>query len=361
MKKECSQKITKETKSGAKRATLRGPFACPVACSASELCYGVPFLAFPGSPELSSEGGCETPLLPAPAQPMTEPSKVTRPNATETETWDLVITPDRGFPRIPFAELWKYRGLVLALVKRDFAAYYKQTILGPLWLLLQPLLTTFVFTVVFSRIARIPTDGIPPTLFYLSGVVLWSFFANCLTKTSGTFLTNAHIFGKVYFPRLTVPLATVVSSLFTFLIQFTLLLVAVMMYRLTGKMALSPYSWLIPLLLVQTALLGMGVGLIVSAATTRYRDLSFVLTFGTQLWMYATPIVYPLSKVSGRHQWLLALNPMTSIVELFRLAILKTGTILPWAVTWSLVITFLMLVIGALLFQKTERNVIDSI
>lgn len=285
-----------------------------------------------------------------------------KPSTTpDHETWDFVITSDAGFPRIPLAELWKYRDLVFALVKREFAAYYKQTILGPLWLLLQPLLTTFVFTLVFTRIAKIPTDGVPPTLFYLSGVILWSFFSNCLTKTSGTFLSNAHIFGKVYFPRLAVPIATVISSLLSFFIQLTLLATVLVFYGAKGMMVLSPHLWILPLLLIQTALLGLGVGLIVSSATTRYRDLSFLLAFGTQLWMYATPIVYPLSQVSAKYQWLLALNPMSPIVELFRLAVLGNGKFIPWATILSVIITFVLLIFGSLIFQKVERNVIDSI
>ena len=278
------------------------------------------------------------------------------------ETWDLLITPKRGWLDIDLAGVWRYRDLVLLLFKRDFVALYKQTILGPLWYLIQPLLTTLVFTLVFGAIARIPTDGVPPFLFYMSGVVIWNFFAACLGKTSDTFVGNAAIFGKVYFPRLVVPISVVLSNMLTLAIQFTLLLAMMLIYRLRG--AAVPFGaelLLLPPLLLYVSILGLGTGIMVSSLTTRYRDLTFVVAFAIQLWMYATPIVYPLSQIPEKWSWAFALNPMTAPVEAFRWCLFGTGSIT--AALWgcSVFVTLVVVCAGLVLFTHTEKISMDTV
>lgn len=281
--------------------------------------------------------------------------------AEDTE-WTMEIRSRTGWFDIDLSELWRYRDLILLFVRRDFVAIYKQTILGPLWFLLQPLFSTIVFTVVFGNIARIPTDGIPPFLFYLSGIVAWTYFSSCMTKTSNTFIDNAGIFGKVYFPRMAVPISVVITNLLTFAIQFGLFMVFLTYYYMTG----SPVHpniilVLVPLLLVQMAALGLGMGILISSLTTKYRDLTFALGFGVQLWMYATPIVYPLSQIPERWQWFLTLNPMTSIVETFRYAFLGSGSIQSWMLGVSAGMTFLILFLGVFLFSRVEKNFMDTV
>jgi len=219
----------------------------------------------------------------------------------------------------------------MLFVKRDFVAFYKQTILGPLWFLLQPLFTTIVFTIIFGRIAKISTDGLPQMLFYMCGIVLWNYFADCLNKTSDTFVSNAGIFGKVYFPRLTVPVSIVITNLITFAIQFLLFLAFWAYFYLEGA-AIKASLWILatPFLLLQMAALGLGLGILISSLTTKYRDLRYVVGFGVQLWMYATPIVYPMSQIPEKWQWLYAMNPMAAIVETARFAFLGAGSVRPW-------------------------------
>ena len=267
-----------------------------------------------------------------------------------------------GWFDIDLSELWRYRDLIFLFVRRDFVAYYKQTVLGPLWFLLQPLFTTVVFTIIFSRVAQIPTDGLPPFLFYMSGTVAWTYFASCMTQTSNTFITNAAIFGKVYFPRMVVPISVVISNLIAFAIQFGLFLAFMCYFYLTGS-DIHPNIWLllVPLLLVQMAALGLGMGIMISSLTTKYRDLTFALGFGVQLWMYATPIVYPLSQIPAQWQWLFALNPMTAIIETFRYAFLGSGAIQPWVLGISLAMTILILAIGIVLFSRVEKTFMDTI
>jgi lipopolysaccharide transport system permease protein len=276
------------------------------------------------------------------------------------ENWDIEITERGGY--LDIAGLWRYRDLIALLVKRDFIAFYKQTILGPLWYLLQPLFTTVVFTIVFGRIANIPTDGIPAPLFYMAGVVLWSYFASCMTKTSDTFAANANIFGKVYFPRLVVPISIVISNLISLGIQFVLFLALLVIFVWQGS-ARGPTVWLfaMPLLVLQVAALGLGVGTMLSSLTTKYRDLTFVVGFGTQLWMYATPIVYPLSQVPQRWHWLAGLNPMVAVVETTRYMLLGTGTVNPQHIVASVAVTLSVLITGILLFTKVERTSMDTI
>lgn len=276
--------------------------------------------------------------------------------------WTMEIRSRSGWFDINVSELWQYRDLIMLFVQRDFIAYYKQTVLGPLWFLLQPLFTTVVFTLIFSSIAHIPTDGLPPFLFYLSGTIAWTYFATCMTRTSNTFMANAGIFGKVYFPRLVVPIAIVISNLLSFAIQFGLFLIFLLWFYLNGS-TIQPNVWILltPLLLVQMAALGLGFGILISSLTTKYRDLALAFGFGVQLWMYATPVVYPLSQIPAQWQWLFALNPMTAIIETFRYAFLGSGAIQPWMLGVSLGMTILVVILGIVLFSRVEKNFMDII
>lgn len=278
------------------------------------------------------------------------------------EQWTKIIGPKKGWFDINLSNLWNYRDLILLFVKRDFVAFYKQTILGPIWFVLQPLFTTIVFTVVFGRIARIPTDGIPPTLFYLSGIMIWNYFANCLNKTSDTFVSNAGIFGKVYFPRMAVPVSTVITNLLTFAIQFLLFLVFWTYYYLNGSgIKAGPLVLLTPLLLLQMAALGLGLGILISSLTTKYRDLKFVVSFGVQLWMYATPIVYPMSQIPEKWRWLSALNPMSAIVETARYAFLGAGIVNLRHILLSFGTTIFVLIAGLIMFSRIEKTFMDTV
>jgi lipopolysaccharide transport system permease protein len=276
--------------------------------------------------------------------------------------WDIEISPRGGWSDLQLSSLWRYRDLIAMFVRRDFVAFYKQTVLGPLWYVVQPLLTTAVFTLVFNRIANIPTDGLPPFLFYLTGLVIWNYFASCMTKTSDVFTTNAGIFGKIYFPRLAVPLAIVITNLATFAIQFTVACLFLVVFTLRG-VAIEPSVWLLalPALVLHVAALALGVGTLLSSLTTRYRDVSFLVGFGTQLWMFATPVVYPLSQVPEKWHWLLALNPMTPVAEAFRKAVLGTGTVYAGHVLASVGITAVLLVLGLVMFARTARTSIDTV
>lgn len=281
---------------------------------------------------------------------------------SETEDWTSVIGPISGWFNFSLKELWCYRDLIALFVRRDFIAVYKQTILGPLWFLLQPLFTTIVFTVIFGRIANIPTDGLPPMLFYMAGIVSWNYFSSCLTTTSNTFIANAGIFGKVYFPRLTVPVSVVIVNLMTFLIQFLLFLGFLGYFALRGA-SVHPSAWMLltPCLLIQMGVLGLGIGILVSSLTTRYRDLTFVVGFGTQLWMYATPIVYPMSQIPERWQWLYALNPMASVIEIFRYAFLGSGSMNLQHLAISIGMTIFIFCGGLVLFSRVEKSFMDTV
>jgi lipopolysaccharide transport system permease protein len=281
---------------------------------------------------------------------------------TVDENWTMVIRPQRGWLDLRLGELWQARELVMLFVWRDFVSVYKQTILGPLWYLIQPLLTTITFTVIFGRIAKLPTDGLPQMLFYMSGTVIWSYFAACLTKTSNTFIANAGIFGKVYFPRLIVPLSILVSNLVALAIQLGLFLAFLAYFWLAGA-AIRPNLWILltPALVLIMAGLGLGFGIIVSSLTTRYRDLQYLVTFGAQLLMYATPVVYPLSTVSGTLRWLILANPMTPIVESFRYAFLGAGTVSGWHLLYSAAFMLAVLLIGVLIFNQVERTFMDTV
>jgi lipopolysaccharide transport system permease protein len=281
----------------------------------------------------------------------------------ENEDWDMVIQPQRGWWDLRLGELWRYKDLVLLFVRRDFVAVYKQTVLGPLWYLIQPILTTIIFTVVFGNIASLPTDGLPPFLFYMSGTVVWSYFADCLNKTSNTFVQNANLFGKVYFPRLAVPVSILISNLFTFLIQFALFLGFVAFFKLRGTPIQPNWPWmaLTPALILIMAGLGLGFGILISSLTTKYRDLRFLVGFGVQLWMYATPVIYPSSSIPEEFQWIIAVNPMTPIVEAFRFIFLGAGTVSPAHLLYSAGFMLVVLVLGSLVFHRVEATFMDTV
>ena len=276
--------------------------------------------------------------------------------------WDLVIGPPKGWFSLHLGDLWRYRDLMVLFVRRDFVASYKQTILGPLWHIIQPLLTTLMFTVVFGRIAQLSTDSVPPFIFYMAGTTVWGYFANCLTRTSNTFIANAGIFGKVYFPRMVVPVSVVMSQLIGFAIQFAFFLCVYGLFGFRGA-PLQP-NWavaLLPLLLLMMAGMGLGFGVIISSLTTKYRDLQVLVGFGVQLWMYATPVIYPLSAMSDKYRWLIVANPMSSIVETFRFAFFGTGTF-SWAyLGYSAGFTVALLLLGMAIFNRVEQTFMDTV
>jgi lipopolysaccharide transport system permease protein len=281
------------------------------------------------------------------------------------EEWDLEITPHNNILDLKLKDIWRYRDLLILLVRRDFVSFYKQTILGPLWFFIQPLFTTVIYTFVFGNLAAIPTDGLPQPLFYLAGITAWNYFADCLTKTSTVFSTNAGLFGKVYFPRLIVPLSIVVSNLIRFGVQMLLFFIIIGFYWAKGT-ALHPniYLLLFPFLLLLMAMLGLGLGMIISAMTTKYRDLGFLITFGIQLMMYLTTVIYPLSVVQVKYPqylWLIAYNPMTAIIEAFRYGFLGQGTFTLVSLGITTIITIIILLIGIITFNRVERNFIDTV
>lgn len=276
--------------------------------------------------------------------------------------WDLVIEPQSSLFDLNLKDVWRYRDLLWLLVKRDFVSFYKQTILGPLWFFIQPLFTTIIFTFVFGNLAGLSTDGLPQPLFYLAGITAWNYFADCLTKTSTVFRDNANIFGKVYFPRLIMPLSIVVSNLVRFGVQM-LLFVGMMLYYVAvgAKFELTLWALLFPFLVLLMALLGLGLGLVITALTTKYRDLAFLITFGVQLMMYATTVIYPLSAAPAKYQWLVALNPMTGIIETFRYGFLGSGTHTLYSLGYSVLVTVISLILGVLIFNKTEKTFVDTV
>ncbi|MBT4482738.1 MAG: ABC transporter permease [Candidatus Latescibacteria bacterium] len=279
-----------------------------------------------------------------------------------SETWDIILQPKTGLFELHFRDIWRYRDLIILFVKRDFVTFYKQTILGPLWYFLQPLLMTIVFTIIFGKVARISTDGLPPFLFYLSGTVAWNYFAGCLTETSNTFISNASIFGKVYFPRLTVPISVVVINLLKFSIQLLLFLGFYCYFIVMGTTVKPTFMVLIlPLFIFQMAMLGLGVGILVSSLTTKYRDLNYLMNFFVQIWMYSTPVVFPASIIPDRFLPVFMLNPMASIIEVFRAVFLGTGMI-NWgyiAISWG--ITLCILFLGIILFNRIEKSFMDTV
>lgn len=276
--------------------------------------------------------------------------------------WDFRIEANDGPLSIGFSQVWKFRDLLMLFVKRDIVTVYKQTILGPLWFFIQPILTTVTFMFIFGKLAGISTDGVPQILFYLSGITIWNYFNETLTQTSKTFTENAPIFGKVYFPRLVLPLSKVISNLLKFAIQFGFFLVTLLVYVLLGE-EVSPnmYILLTPLLLVLMGGLGLGFGLISSALTTKYRDLTFLIAFGVQLLMYATPVIYPMSSISEKYQFYIWLNPLTSILESFKYAYLGSGVLDWFWISYSIVFTFVLLLLGSVTFNRIEKSFVDTV
>ncbi len=268
-----------------------------------------------------------------------------------------------GWFDINLKELWQYRDLIWLFTKRRFILIYKQTILGPAWIILQPLMTTLIYTLVFGNIANISTDGIPQILFYMGGTAVWTFFSTCLNQTSATFTNNARVFGKVYFPRLASPISTVLSSAINFLVQFTMFLLFWVYYLITG--AITPnylYIILLPLIILYLGFLGLGFGIIVSSLTTKYRDLAMLVTFGVQLWMYITPVVYPISTLANSKLYnIIMLNPVTCAIETFRWIFLGVGAVNPLYWIISIVVMTAVVTLGVVIFSKVEKTFMDTV
>ncbi|MEN9393801.1 MAG: hypothetical protein RL362_22 [Bacteroidota bacterium] len=281
------------------------------------------------------------------------------------QEWDLIIEPQNSLFELHLKDVWRYRDLLWLLVKRDFVSFYKQTILGPLWFFIQPLFTTIIFTFIFGNLAGLSTDGLPQPLFYMAGITAWNYFADCLTKTSTVFRDNANIFGKVYFPRLIMPLSIVVSNLVRFGVQMLLFFVMMAYYLVLNDRGadfhMNLYLLLFPVLVLMMALLGLGLGLIITAMTTKYRDLAFLITFGVQLLMYATTVIYPLSAAPAKYKWLIELNPMTGIIETFRYGFLGQGEFTIKTFGYSVIFTLISLGIGVIIFNKTEKTFVDTV
>lgn len=284
-------------------------------------------------------------------------------NTENLNNWDIVIQPKKSLLDLKLSEVWKYRDLLWMFVKRDFITIYKQTILGPLWFFIQPIFTALIYTFVFGNFAGISTDGLPKILFYLSGTLCWNYFADCFNKTSTVFKDNQNIFGKVYFPRLITPLSIVISSLLKLAVQLLLFVVFLLYFHI-----FTPFQFvfhieclLFPFLVLLMAFLSLGMGMIITSLTTKYRDLIFLLQFGVQLLMYATPIIYPLSSVPENYKWVIILNPMTSIIETFKYGVFGIGTFNILYLSYTTLITFIILTVGTIIFNKTERSFMDTV
>lgn len=278
------------------------------------------------------------------------------------EKWSTVLKPQQNRVEINIRELLSYKDLILLFVKRNYVTKYKQTILGPLWLIISPLLTTLMFVVVFGNIAGLSTDGAPQLVFYMSGNIVWTYFAYCVNQTSNTFVSNAGVFGKVYFPRMVVPVSTVITGLLDFGVQFVMFIVFLGYYFIVGfGTGINLWILITPVLVLQLAMLGMGVGIIVSSLTTKYRDLTILVTFGVQLWMYASPVVYSLSQIPEKYQFIYMLNPISPIITIFRYAYLGTGFIpyASWGISW--ITTLVVVIIGVLLFNRIEKTFMDTV
>jgi len=281
---------------------------------------------------------------------------------TENDSWDLIITPRKKWWDLQLRDVWHYRDLIGLFVRRDFVSRFKQTILGPLWFIIQPLLTSLVFTVIFGNIAQLPTDGLPQMLFYMSGTIMWSYFSSCLTNTSTTFTSNAHLFGKVYFPRLVMPISIVISNLITFAIQFVFFLAYFAFFALRGS-AVRFTSWALalPLLVLLMAGLGLGFGIIISSLTTKYRDLQHLVGFGVSLWMYGTPVIYPVSSIPEQWRWVADVNPVTPIIETFRAGFLGAGDASWPRLAYSAGFMVVVIFIGVVIFNRVEKTFIDTV
>ncbi len=279
-----------------------------------------------------------------------------------TPRWDIVIRPKRHWLDLRIAELWRYRDLIGLFVWRDFVSVYKQTILGPVWYLVQALLTASIFTVIFGKVARISTEGLNPFLFYMSGIIVWRYFADSLSKTSATFTRNAHIFGKVYFPRLSVPISIVLSNLISFALQFLQFTAFMIYFGLKGA-DFQPNACILftPFLLLILAALGLGFGILASSLTVRYRDFQFLVAFGLQLFMFLTPVVYPSSIVPQQYRWFVLLNPIAPIIETFRYGWLGAGQFSIYGLTYSAVFAAILLLGGVALFNRVEQTFMDTV
>jgi lipopolysaccharide transport system permease protein len=279
------------------------------------------------------------------------------------DNWDLIIRSKNKWYNLDLLSIWRYRDLLMLLVRRDFVSVYKQAILGPFWFIIQPVVTAITFTVIFGNLAKISTDGVPSPLFYLSGITLWTYFADCLNKTSNTFVANSGVFGKVYFPRLVVPLSVLISNLIKFAVQIILFL-SVWIYYLVTTDKVEPHwglLWLFPFLVFIMAGLGLGFGILISSLTTKYRDFTFLIGFGVQLMMYASPIVYPISIVSAKYKMILLLNPVSSIIEAFKYIFLGNGYFSPLALLYSTSFMIVLLTISVFVFNKVEKTFMDTI
>ena len=281
------------------------------------------------------------------------------------EHWDIEITPVNSFFDLKLKDAWHYRDLLFLLVRRDFVSFYKQTILGPIWFFVQPVVTILMYTLVFGNLAGIPTDGVPKPLFYLAGTIIWNYFADCLTKTSTVFKDNAALMGKVYFPRLIMPLSIVLSNLVKFAVQLVLFIALMVFYWLKGAVIIpNEFILLFHLLILLIAAQGLGLGMITSAVTTKYRDLSFIISFGVPLLMYTTTVIYPLSEAIKKYRdysWLIKLNPVTAVIETFRFGFLGKGSFTWGLLGTSSLITFIILFFGIVIFNKVEKNFVDTV
>lgn len=278
-------------------------------------------------------------------------------------SYHIEITSKHNWWDLKLKEVWQYRDLIILFTKKSFTVSYKQTILGPAWLFINPIISSLIYCFIFGGIAGMSTDGVPQMLFYLSGNAIWSYFSGCVTKNASTFTGNANVFGKVYFPRLTTPISNVLSSVIQFGIQMIMVLLFLGYYVITGQVSPNWISWLlIPVVLIHLGLMGLGVGIIISSMTTKYRDLSVLVGFGVQLWMYITPVVYPLSQAgNGGLRTLLLINPVTAPVEVFRYAILGQGSIDPIFLAWSWLFTIVVLIAGIMVFNKVEKTFMDTV
>jgi lipopolysaccharide transport system permease protein len=280
----------------------------------------------------------------------------------QEQDWDLEIKPHDKLLNLHLKDVWNYRDLLMLLVRRDFVSFYKQTIFGPLWFFIQPVFTTILFTFVFNKMGGFSTNGSPAPLFYLCGTIAWNYFAECLNKTSTVFKDNANIFGKVYFPRLIMPLSVVVSNLVRFGVQFILFLTLYAYYFIKGATILpNSYLLLFPIVILLMALLGLGLGLMITAMTTKYRDLAFVVTFGVQLLMYASPVIYSLSSTPEKFRNIIAFNPLSGLIETFRYGFLGTGQFYPGAFTYSIITTIIIFFTGIVIFNRVEKNFVDTV
>jgi len=280
----------------------------------------------------------------------------------ENDDWDLIIEPQKRWWDLQLRDVWHYRDLIVLFVQRDFVARFKQTILGPVWFFIQPFFTTITFTVIFGNIAQLPTDGLPRFLFYMSGTLLWNYFSNCLTGASDTFTANAGIFGKVYFPRLVMPISVLISNLISFSIQFIFFIGFFIYFNLRGLDAhLTAWAFAFPLLIILMAGMGLGLGIIVSSMTTRYRDLRQLVAFGVSLWMYATPVIYPVSAIPEKWRWIADVNPVTPIIETFRMGFLGAGAASWERLAFSTAFMLAVLFIGIVIFNRVEKTFIDTV